>query len=197
MKYLIPLSLVVVCFFAASASAQGISTIAKILTERDTQTANVKSPKYCSGGVFKPCVCASDVTKRIMYRPAVRECGGNAAVILFGPYLGAFSAVLRNVENADRIPNPKDLSQAMVNGCSRELADSAAPPNRCSLFKAQKVIRAEDSRGAIAVHCMGAAGSSVYGRKARRITVKLSDSPNSSNDPLVRACLGSPLKDLN
>lgn len=170
------------------------TTIAKILAERDTTTKDPKKPSYCSGGVFKPCVCWPDVTKRVMYRPSVRECSGNAAIILSGSYAGAFSTVLRTGENADRIPIP---SKATVNGCSQELASSVAPPNRCSLFKAQKVIKVEDDRGDASVHCMGTRGTSVYGRMARRITIKLADSPNDTNDPIVRVCLRSPLKGLN
>lgn len=188
------LGLLVVTNVVNSIAVAETTTIAKILTELDTTTPDPKKPKYCSGGVFKPCVCWQDVTKRVMYRPSVRECRGNAAIILSGSYNGAFSAVLRNRENADRIPVP---SKATVNGCSKALASSVAPPNKCSLFKAQKVIRVNNDGGDITVHCMGSRGNSKYGSLARRITIKLADSPNDSSDPIVRVCLQSPLKNLN
>ena len=181
-------------FSVTSAYSQAMTTVAKILAERDTTTKDPKKPKYCSGGVFKPCVCWQDATKRVMYRPSVRECGGKAAIILHGTYAGAFSAVLRNRENADRIPNPAIQT---VNGCTKALASSAAPPNKCSLFKAQKVIKTSDDRGNVAVHCMGTKGTSSFGMTARRITIKLADVPNATTDPLVRVCLRGPDKNLN
>lgn len=183
---------------AALSHAQVTTTIQQILAERDTTTTDRQKIRYCNGGIFKPCVCWQHATKRVMYRPKVRECGGKAAIILSsnpnGSYVNAFSAVLRNVENADRIPDPRIET---VGGCTKELASSESPPNRCSVFKAQKVIRAGDDRGDIKVHCLGAAGNSRFGKMARRITIKLADSPNDSNDPIVRVCLQSPLKNLN
>lgn len=193
MKIIIAFALISALIGIPHASAQ-TTTIAQIVSEIDTKTPDPKKPKYCSGGVFKPCVCWKDVTKRVMYRPSVKECRGGSAIILTGSYAGAFSAVLRNIENADRIPVP---SKATVNGCSKELASSESPPNRCSLFKAQKVIRVSNDGDDVTVHCMGARGNSFYGRQARRITIKLADRPNDSSDPLVRVCLKSPLENLN
>jgi len=170
----------------------GTVTVAEIMEQRDTTTPDVKKPRYCSGGVFKPCVCAKDVTKRVLYRTSVRECGRKAAIILTGSYAQSFSVVLRDAENKDRVP-----FATTVNGCSFALAQSVSPPNRCSVFKAQKVIKLSDDRGPVRVHCMGASGGSAFGKRARRMTVKLADSPNDSNDPIARLCLNSPTKNLN
>ena len=186
---LILVSLLVV--FSNAAFAQRTTTVAQILTERDTTTPDVKNPKYCHGGVFKPCVCAKYVSKKIMYRPAVSECKGNAAIILADKYAASYSAVIRNNENADRIP-----AKALINGCSKHERDDLGL-NKCSVYKTQKKILAEDDRGQITVHCMGAKGSSAYFKRAQRITVKLRDSPNDNKDPLVRACLFGPTKNLN
>lgn len=192
MKYstfilVIALSLVPLSF----AVAERTTTVAQILLDRDTTTKDVKKPHYCYGGIFKPCVCARDVSKKIMYRPSVRECKGNAAIILTGKYAASYSAVIRDNANADRIP-----AHELINGCSIYERDTLGL-NKCSVYKSQKRILAEDDRGQITVHCLGARGSSAYFNRAQRITVKLSDSPNDTNDPLVRACLYGPTKNLN
>lgn len=171
--------------------AERTTTVAQILAERDTTTKDVKKPHYCYGGVFKPCICARDVSKRILYRPSVAECKRNAAIILTGKYAASYSAVVRNNENADRIP-----ANELINGCSVHERDTLGL-NKCSVYKSQKKILAEDERGQVTVHCLGAKGSSSYFNRAQRITIKLSDSPNDSNDPLVRACLFGPNKNLN
>jgi hypothetical protein len=177
------------------ASAQvATTTVAQIMAERDTTTPNIKNPRYCTGGsspLFKPCVCPRDVTKRAQYRPSVKECGRKAAIILNGSYASAFSAVVRDVENADRIPKKE-----LINGCTVQERDGLGL-NKCSVFKAQKVLRYSDERGAVAVHCLGAPGTSRFFRRAGRITVKLADAPNSTNDPIARLCLAGPTKNLN
>jgi hypothetical protein len=186
------LLLVSIVFFAPYTNAQ-VTTVAKILAERDTTTPNKKKPRYCTGGAirFKRCVCAPDVTKRVQYRPIVKECGRKAAIILNGTYASAFSAVVRNVENADRIPK-----NALINGCSIYDRDTLGL-NKCSVYKAQKVLKYEDERGTVSVHCLGAPGTSSYFKNARRITVKLGDAPDSTNDPIARLCLAGPTKNLN
>lgn len=191
LKYLV-LLLSSVSFNLNSANAQLVVTsVADILASRDTTTTDKEDPKYCSGGVFKPCVCAADVTKRVQYRPIVKECGRKAAIILNGRYASAFSAVIRDVENADRIP-----AKSFINGCTKYERDTLGL-NKCSVFKAQKVLKYEDERGTVSVHCLGAPGNSAFFKRARRITVKLADKPNSSADPLARLCLYGPTKNLN
>ena len=192
-------SIVAVCIVSVScfalipacATAEKLTTIAEIMAGRDTTTPDKKKPSYCNGGVFKPCVCAKDVSKKIIYRARVRQCGGKAAIILTGKYAASFSAVIRTGENADRIP-----ANALINGCSVFQRDVLGL-NKCSVYKAQKIIKVEDDRGQATVHCLGASGYSSYFAKARRLTVKLANSPTDTSDPLVRACLYGPTKDLN
>ncbi len=162
----------------------------QIIAERDLSTPDKKRPRYCQGGVFKPCVCAKDVTKSVQYRPAVRECRGRAAVILSGKYTSAFSAVVRDKENKDRWP-PEG-----ANNCTAHERDVLAL-NKCSVFKVQEIIGVDDDSGDAEVHCLGASGYSKLFRRVSRITIKISDIPNSNEDPLARLCLVGPAQPLN
>jgi len=164
-------------------------SIADILNERAFKTI-VSKPRYCQGGVFKPCVCPRDVPSIVQYRPSVKECGGKAAMILSGKYKNVFSIVVRDRENKDRWP-PQG-----INGCSAYERDTLGL-NKCSAFKAQKVIDVVDSRGDASVHCLGASGYSVLFKRVTRMTAKLSDVPNSNSDPLARWCLAKPTEALN
>lgn len=166
------------------------TTIAKILSERKLNVSDKKKPRYCQGGFFKPCVCPRDVTKLIQYRPSVKECGGKAAIVLSGRYLSAFSAVVRDQENRDRWPLQG------INGCSAYERDTLGL-NKCSAFKVQKIISVENENGNAEVHCLGASGYSGLFRRVSRITVKLADSPNSTNDPIARVCIAGPTLPLN
>jgi hypothetical protein len=171
--------------------AQKTVSLVQIMEDRDTTTPNKKKPRYCDGGRFKPCVCYKDVTKRIMYRPSVKECNGNAGIILHGGYSGAFSAVVRNKENTDRVP-----ANELINGCSTEDRDILAL-SKCSVYKAQKVIKTYDYRGNVTLHCLGAKGNSNYFKRVSRITVKIADKPGTTDDPIARVCLKSPTENLN
>jgi hypothetical protein len=64
-------------------SNRRIWTIPEIMQERAILSI-VKKPRYCNTGPFKPCVCAADVPSVVQYRPAVRQCGGKAAIVLSG-----------------------------------------------------------------------------------------------------------------
>jgi len=174
---------------ASAQEARRVWTVAEIMAERqDTRTPPAR---YCNGGVFKPCVCAKAVSKRVQYRPSVRECGRKAAVILSGKkYLNAFSVVVRDYENKDRWP-PEG-----INGCSAYERDTLGL-NKCSAFKVQKVIEVEDPAGDAEVHCLGASGYSSLFSRVRRITAKLEDVPGSNKDPLERLCLKGPDEPLN
>lgn len=148
--------------------------------------------RFCQGRRFKPCVCAEDVPTDVSYRPTYAGCDGNAAIITRGEYLDIFSVVVRDRENRDRWP------VSGFNGCSRRLATSKFPPNRCSAFKAQKNYFQQNELGQEErVFCLGAPGTSKLFSRVTRITAKLSDVPNSSNDPLERWCLVSPTQPLN
>jgi hypothetical protein len=164
-------------------------TVAEILNERQFREIN-KKPKYCQGGLFKPCVCAKDVPSIVQYRPAVQECGGKAAIILSGKYKDVFSVVVRDKENKDRWP-PQG-----INGCTAYERDVLALL-KCSAFKAQEVLDIEDARGDATVHCLGASGRSKLFKRVVRMTAKLADIPNSTADPLARWCLKGPAEPLN
>lgn len=179
-----------VCKLALAEQARRTWNAAQILEERDLTNGDKRNPSYCQGGVFKPCVCPRDVTKAVQYRPAVRECNGRAAVILSRRYLSAFSAVVRDRENKDRWP-PQG-----INGCSSYERDVLGL-NRCSAFKVQKIVKVENAEGDAEIHCLGASGYSSLFRRVSRITIKLADVPDSSEDPLARLCLRGPTKPLN
>lgn len=190
-RYIFAISIFAGLLLPSSAfAARKTWTAAKILKQRKLNVPNVKHPRYCQGGAFKPCVCAADVTKLVQYRPAVRECGNKAAIILSKQYLNAYSAVVRDNQNKDRWP-PQG-----VNGCTAYERDVLGL-NKCSVFKVQEVIGVEDDVADAEIHCLGASGYSPLFRNVTRITIKLTDIPNSNNDPLARLCLVGPDKPLN
>lgn len=164
-------------------------TIDEIISERLPASVK-KKPRYCQGGLFKPCVCAKDVPTIVQYRPAVKECGNKAAVILSGKYKDVFSVVVRDRENKDRWP------PSGINGCTPYERDVLALL-KCSAFKVQAIIPVENEGGDAEVHCLGASGYSTLFKRVTRMTAKLSDIPNSTNDPLARWCLAGPTKPLN
>jgi len=188
-------AVVSVVSFANGASAQStpatrrVWSINEVMLERKF-LAIAKKPRYCSGGAFKPCVCAQDVPSIVQYRPAVAECGGKAAIVLSGKYKDVFSVVVRDAENKDRWPVNG------INGCTPYETDVLGL-NKCSAFKVQKEILVEDKAGDATVNCLGASGYSSLFRRVRRMTAKLSDVPNSSADPLARWCLKGPDVPLN
>lgn len=164
-------------------------TIAQALEERKL-LAITKKPKYCQKGRFAPCVCPKDVPSIVQYRPSVKECGGKAAIILSGKYKDIFSVVVRDRDNKDRWP-PEGIS-----GCTAYERDVLAL-NKCSAFKAHKVLQVDDPRGDASVHCLGANGYSRFFKRVVRMTAKITDIPNSTADPLARWCLLRPGEPLN
>lgn len=140
---------------------------------------------------FKRCTCASSVRSSIRYRPSVLECNGNAAAILYENYTDIFSVVVRDTQNRDRWP----AAGSGFGGCNFSLANSEAPPNRCSAFKVQD--KFSIGNGTAVVHCFGASGYSDIFSDAARLTFKLADAPNSTDDPLERHCLYSGDRPLN
>jgi hypothetical protein len=168
-------------------------TVSDIVSAWENRRPPARRIRYCNGGRFKPCVCPSDVSRDMIYRPAVEECNGHAAIALFGRYRNAFSAVVRDRENRDRWP----AAGSGFGGCSFEEANAIAPPNQCSAFKAQEVIRAGSGRSSGRIHCLGASGSSPIFRDVSRVTIKVADDPSSSNDPIARLCLRAGRLPLN
>ena len=165
-------------------------TVDEILAEPEVGGAG--GAPLCGGELgFKRCTCAPDVPSTVRYRPAVEECGGNAAAILSGGLLDAFSIVVRDTQNRDRWP----AAGSGFGGCSADLADSDSPPNRCSAFKVQS--RFKIGGGVAEMHCFGASGYSDIFADAARMTVKLSDDPFSNNDDIERYCLAGPTVPLN
>ncbi len=171
-------------------SKKRVWTLEEIFNEKSPKRPKGKT-QYCNGGRFEPCICHEFVTKELKYRPAVKECSGNAAVLFTGKYTGIFSVVVRDSENRDRWP----LSD--FGGCSTYERDTLGL-NKCSAFKVQSVLRTKSAKGKPgALHCFGASGYSPLFKKVTRVTVKFSDTPNSTGDPLARFCLKKKNQPLN
>ncbi len=165
-------------------------TVEEILAERKTPREKRK-PRMCRGGAFKPCACPKDVPTLVQYRPAVKECGGDAAIVLSGAkYMDIYSVVVRDVENKDRWP-----AQG-ANGCT-PYETNVLGLNKCSVFKVQKILGIENETRDAEVHCLGASGYSPLFKRVSRITAKFKDIPNSNADPLARWCLAGPATPLN
>lgn len=149
----------------------------------------VESEQFCNGARFEPCICWQSVPKDVSYSPADKLCGGNASVTLRGKLYNSFSVVVRDKENSDRWP------VSGFNGCSYSLANSESPPNRCSAFKAQKIIKRKGNK----IYCLGKPGTDKLFRNVVRITVKVSDliNPKTGTKDIRRYCLRSPKLKLN
>lgn len=165
-------------------------TIAEILAE--PRIGGAGGEARCGGELgFKRCVCPEAVPSSVRYRPSVVECNGNAAAILSGRLLRAFSIVVRDSQNRDRWPE----AGSGYGGCSFSTANGDAPPNACSAFKTQSRFLAADET--IEVNCFGESGYSPLFADATRLTIKLTDDPFSNDDQLERYCLSGPDVPLN
>jgi hypothetical protein len=165
-------------------------TVSEILAEPRRGGAG-GTPKCGGEGGFKRCLCPEDVPAGIVYRPAVTECNGDAAAILFGEYEDIFSIVVRDTQNRDRWPE----AGSGYGGCSADLANSSSPPNRCSAFKVQDKFATPD--GNATVHCFGESGYSEIFSDVSRLTIKFDDDPFSSDDTIGRYCISGPEEPLN
>lgn len=175
---------------ATSAPMGRVWTVPEILAE--PRTGGSGGEPKCGGELgFKRCTCPEDVRSSIRYRPAVLECNGKAAMILHDNYTDIFSVVVRDTQNRDRWP----AAGSGFGGCNFSLANSESPPNRCSAFKVQDSFLV--ANGTARVHCFGASGYSDIFSDAARVTFKLADAPNSTDDPLERHCLYSGRRPLN
>ena len=164
-----------------SSGSGKVWTLEEIRTE--PRTGGAGGAARCGGEFgFRRCVCVPDVPSSVRYRPAVAECNGNAAIILYDEYEDAFSVVVRDSQNRDRWP------ESGFNGCSLELATSDNPPNRCSAFKVQESFPLFPGGGA-KVNCLGASGYSELFADVTRLTIKITDDPFSSDDEIDRICL--------
>jgi hypothetical protein len=141
----------------------------------------------CNEGTFMPTVCWGEVPDTVKYRPSYEACGGDAAILLSGPFANAYSVVLRDVMNRDRFP-PCSRSGSNYNGCSFQQCNTLGL-NRCSAFKCQRVFKTGSGRRREQVCCLGDSGNSSVLSKATRMTIKLRDVPGSNSDPLVRLAL--------
>lgn len=163
-----------------AAPAGRVWTLSEVLSE--PRSGGSGGPASCGGEFgFRRCVCPDQVPSSMRYRPALAECNNNAAILLDGEYVEAFSVVVRDSQNRDRWP------VSGFNGCSAELANSDTPPNRCSAFKVQRSFATPD--GSAMVHCFGASGYSILFEDVVRATIKLTDDPNSNDDDIDRLCL--------
>lgn len=177
----------------ASAQTQKVWTIKEILDARK-EPVTITNPRMCNGTLFKPCICAADVSALVQYRPSIAQCGRNAGIVLSGKYTRVFSVVVRDRANRDRYPTVPDANGRILN-CTLEQAKQGLP--QCSVFKVQKILKASHPNGDAEVHCLGASGYSRLFKNVTRITAKLADVPGSHNDPLERLCLSGPTKPLN
>ena len=121
---------------AEAQDSDRVWTISEIIAER--QDPERSRTRYCNGQIFKPCVCAKDVSKFVQYRPSVKECRNRAAIILSGKYLNVFSVVVRDWLNRDRWPAEG------VNNCTPYERDTLGL-NKCSVFSAVRWRRLPDA----------------------------------------------------
>ena len=154
-----------------------LSVIFSIIVVAVTTSTSAVAQTFCNESVFKPCICASTSDPRIKFRSSLKACNGRAAVILEGKYKGAFSVVLRDRLNRDRV-----IPDGFKHNCTSYEINTLGL-NKCSAYKAQKTIR----KGSSTTFCFGLPGSKM--KKATRITIKLIDDPNGTNDVLIRQCL--------
>lgn len=179
----------------ASAMPENNETATVKTSAAKKKKRKTKRVDYCQGGRFKPCVCWEDVPRKVRYKPSDDRCPLStypgdqknhvASIVLSGDYYNAFSAVVRDGENADRSPCEPSL-------CS--LAECELGLSKCSRWKVQSGFRANDQRGL----CLGASGFSEVFEGIRRITVKLKNIPGTADEPYIRRlCLRAPDKVLN
>lgn len=124
--------------------------------------------------------CSNTYPAGVAYLPNPSECGGKAAIVLWGKYTNSFSAVARDCNNNDRDP-----CHTEANSCGT---------NQSSPFKAQKILsvklRYSGRKYAGKVHCLKESGDSEVYKLVRRITIKVTNPVRSSAD-LLKLCLKS------
>lgn len=147
-------------------------------------------PENCRcGATARKAVCPQDVPNSVIYLPSTSLCSGKAAIVLRGPFLNSFSVVVRDSQNRDRWP----AAGSGYGGCSFALANSAAPPRRCSSFKASREYIATINGQRSRVVCFPENGFSRFWTDVRRMTIKVTNSAAS----LRRFCLNGPRVRLN
>ena len=127
--------------------------------------------------------CDDAHPKGIAYLPKVKQCGGTAAVAVWGDLYNSFSIVVRDCNNNDRDP------------CHKQ--EGSCATNQSSPFKTQKILTARlrysgKSFGG-RVHCLKESGFSEVYKLVRRITVKKVNPVRSPGD-LLKLCLRSRTK---
>lgn len=180
-------------------SSNRVWTVSEILAERSSEVTKNKAPACTNPGApantkIAKCVCPSDITTLVQYRPSIAQCGKNAGIIVSGRYIKMFSAVVRDTEDRDRWPANG------TKGCTK--AQVAAGLGKCSVFKVQKIIAVDNAKGDAEVHCLGASGYSALFRNVVRITIKpprgtSSSEVHSEAANLERLCLQGPDLPLN
>ena len=130
--------------------------------------------------------CTNDFPKEISWLPNVTECGGKAAVVVFGEFYKSFSVVVRDCNNDDRDP------------CNK--GPSSCGSNASSPYKAQSIIRAKVKQGTrvrdARLFCLKESGDSEIYKLVRRITIKLKDPVTSSKD-VAKVCLKTRVRAVN
>ena len=127
--------------------------------------------------------CSNSYPKELVYLPKVSQCGGTAAVAVWGKLYNSFSIVVRDCNNNDRDPCHKN--------------ETSCGTNQSSPFKAQKILTARLSYRKKSyqakVHCLKESGFSEVYKLVRRLTVKITNPVRSSKD-LLKLCLSSRTK---
>jgi len=152
--------------------------------------SRLNPPENCRcGRTFRKAVCPSDVPREVSYRPRFKACGNKAAILMRGAFADSFSVVVRDSLNRDRFPLPG----SGYGGCSKALADSVAPPRRCSAFKASKEFYQNINGVRNRVVCFPEAGNSRIFSDVRRLTIKVRNSAST----IRRFCMNGPRVNLN
>lgn len=133
---------------------------------------------FGTSSVFAFGPCSPVFPEGLSYLPAAEQCGGDAAVVVWGRYRRAFSVVVRDCNNNDRDP------------CNKSEASCAS--NDSSPFKANKILSARIMRKnkeiPARVFCLNEPGTSEVYKLVRRITIKLRN-PVRSDADVAKICL--------
>ncbi len=129
--------------------------------------------------------CSKVVPDGVSFLPSVRECGGKAAVAVYGKFKNSYSVVVRDCNNDDRDPCNKGPESCGSNFSSPYKAQKIVP------VKLQKVGTSRVQPGKL--FCLKERGNSEIYKLVRRITIKLVNPVRKPAD-LPKICLSSRTK---
>lgn len=129
--------------------------------------------------------CSNIVPEGVSFLPSVDECGGKAAVAVYGKFKNSYSVVVRDCNNDDRDPCNKGASSCGSNFSSPYKSQKIVP------VKLQKVGSNRLQAGRL--FCLKERGDSAVYKLVRRITIKLVNPVRRPAD-LPKICLKSRTK---